>query len=147
MPDISDLTGRGGGVPLSRISDDAMFGYKVRQQLYPGEDSYFRANPNVAGMAAETNDVILNPYSQPSVNRGAVARNEALRLHLKNRGIKPDFQVTPQQREAFRGTAYETDEDALRATIAARIYSGDPSSLATAEQEAWLKALLSGQNR
>lgn len=122
--------------------DDGMFGYKVREQLFPGEDSYFRGNPHVAGMAAETGDVILNPYSPPEVNRGAVAKNEALRLHLRNKNIVPGFDPTPEQRQSFAGTAYANDDNALKATIAARIYSGDPSARATPEQQDWLRQFL-----
>ena len=120
---------------------DDLFGYKIREQLYPGEESYFRANPHVSGMAAETGDIILNPHSPADVNRNSVARNEALRLHLREQNIKPDFALTDEQRQGFAGTPYGNDEDALRATIAGRIYSGDPSARATPEQRAWVDQL------
>ena len=121
---------------------DPMLGYKKRDQLFPGEDSYFKANPHVAGMAAETGDVILNPYSPPGVNHDSVARNEAMRLYMRERGITPDFAVTPEQRQQFVGTAYGSDDAALRQTIAARIYSGDPSANATDEQKSYADALI-----
>lgn len=119
-----------------------MLGYKKRSQLFPGEDSYFKANPHVAGMAAETNDVILNPYSPPGVNHDAVAKNEAMRLYMREHGVTPDFAVTPQQRDQFAGTAYGSDDAALRQTLAARIYSGDPSANATDEQRAYTDQLM-----
>ena len=121
---------------------DPMLGYKRRSNLYPGEDTYFKANPHVAGMAAETGDVILNPYSPPGVNHDSVAKNEALRLYMRENGINPDFAVTPQQRQQFVGTAYGADDNALRQTIAARIYSGDPSANATDEQKSYTDSLI-----
>jgi hypothetical protein len=120
-----------------------MLGYAIRQNLFPGEDSYFKSNPHVAGMAAETGDVILNPYSPAGVNREAVARNEAFRLHLKNRNAAPDFAVTDEQRSAFKGTAYENNDHDLRSTLAARIYSNDPSARSTPEQQQWVQRFLS----
>jgi len=116
-------------------------GYKVREQLFPGEEAYFRSNPHVSGMAAETGDIILNPHSAPGVNREAVARNEAMRLWMRENKVVPDFEITPQQRSAFAGTAYANDDAALKQTIAARIYSGDPSAQATPEQQAYVQRL------
>lgn len=121
---------------------DPMLGYSIREQLFPGEDSYFRDNPHVAGMAAESGHVILNPYSPPTVNRDAVARNEAFRLHLQNKNVVPQFDVTDQQRQAFGGTAYGSDDNALKSTLAARIYSGDPSALATPQQQQWVQQFI-----
>jgi hypothetical protein len=121
---------------------DADFGYGIRRDLYPGENNYFAQNPQVAGMAAETGDVILNPHSSPDVNRDAVAKNESLRLLLRDLGMTPDFPLTDQQRGAFRGTAYQGQEGPMRETIAARIYSGDKSAYATPEQTDWLARFL-----
>lgn len=134
----------GGAVELAQPPTSGMFGYKIREKLYPGEDEYFKTNPHVAGMASESNDVILNPYSSPDVNRDAVARNEALRLHMRERGIVPSFEVTPEQSQSFRGTAYGSNPDAMKQTIAARIYSGDPSAMATDAQRRWLDGLIGG---
>lgn len=127
---------------MQRRGGDGMFGYQVRPQLFPGEDDYFRANPHVTGMAAETDDIILNPYAPSSVNRDAVARNEAFRLLLRHRGMTPGFPVSEQQRKAFRGTPYDNNETGLRETLAARIYSMDPSAMATPEQEEWVRHFL-----
>lgn len=123
-------------------SQGGMLGYLVRQKLYGGEQSYFQQNPNVAGMASESGHVVLNPHSPPDVNRDAVARNEALRLLIRDRAVTPGFGVTPQQRAAFQGTPYENNEGAMRETIAARAYSGDPSITPTPEQTNWLQWLL-----
>lgn len=124
-----------------------MLGYGIRKDLYPGESTYFQQNPNVAGMASDSGHVILNPYSPPGVNHDAVARNEALRLYMKDRGVVPSFDVTPEQQRAFQGTAYGSNPDALKQTIAARIYSGDPSARATEHQRNWLEVLMGGAER
>ena len=133
------MAGGGEGQP---VAPDRMLGYKVRNDLFPGEQSYFQSNPHVAGMAAETGDVILNPFSPPGVNHDAVAQNEAFRLHLRENKLDPAFDVTDEQRNSFSGTAYANDDTALRATIAARIYSGDPSAKATPQQQQWVDPYL-----
>jgi hypothetical protein len=116
------------------------FGVKQRTKLYPGEDEFFRANPKTSGMAADDEAVILNPYSGLSPQESqAVARNEAARVHMRKKDLTPTFDVTPEQRSQFKGTVYEKDERALRQTIAARIFSGDPSAKdATPEQRAFV---------
>jgi hypothetical protein len=116
-----------------------LLGYKVRDKLSKSERAYFKANPAVSGMAAETGDIILNPYAPHEVNKDAVARNEAFRLYLRDSNLDPQFAITDEQRRAFAGTPYEGDDKALRATIAARIYSGDPSAKATPEQTEWVR--------
>jgi hypothetical protein len=119
-----------------------LLGFGVRDSLYPGEEKYFRDNPTVGGMAAETDDIILNPYSPATVNRESVAKNEAFRLHLRKNGIVPTFQLTDEQREFFKGTPYEGNDNLIRETIAARMYSGDPSANATPEQVQWLQQMM-----
>ena len=114
-----------------------------RNKLFPSELDYFRANQNVAGMASESGHVILNPNSPPHINRDAVAKNEAFRLYLRKRGIVPNYELSGEQIKAFSGTSYGDNEGALKATIAARIYSGDPSAKATPEQIGWVKNLMS----
>jgi hypothetical protein len=119
-----------------------MLGYGVRKELYPGEQTYFQQNPNVAGMASESGHVLLNPHSPPGINKDAVARNEAFRLLLQDKAVTPAFGVTPEQRTMFAGTPYEGNEGAMRSTIAARAYSGDPSITPTQEQRSFLAKML-----
>lgn len=133
------MSGQGSEVQPGR---NDLFGYNVRQSLFPGEDAYFKANPHVTGMAAETNDIILNPYSDEHVNRDAVARNEAFRLYLRNKNITPGFGITDEQRRAFAGTGYASDDNALKSTIAARVFSGDASAHATPQQRQWVEYLM-----
>jgi len=103
---------------------------EVRTKLYPGEDEFFKQNPGTTGMAAEDNRVILNPYSGRSTQeRDSVTTNEQARILMRTgKAPKPDFDITDEQKKAFKGTAYEKDEQAMRETLAARILSGDPSA-------------------
>ena len=114
--------------------DDKLLGYKIRSKLFPGEDDYFKKNPNVAGMASfETDDIILNPYSRGR-NMEAVAMNEALRLKMAKENFVPNINISDKQKEFFKGTEYEGNEDAIKQTIFARIYSGDKSANSTEDQ-------------
>ena len=57
---------------------------------------------------------------------------------MHDQGTVPDFKISPEQKKAFVGTPFEKDEEAMKQTIAAKVYSGDPSALATPEQKAWV---------
>lgn len=95
------------------------------------------SNPHVAGMAAEDNQIIFNPYAK-GVNYNAVGQNEAARLWMRNNPTQFSFPLTNAQKAAFAGTPYENNEDALRQSILARIISGDSSAGAvTPEQQLW----------
>jgi len=100
-----------------------------RTQLYPGEENYFRQHPEVGGMAAQDNNVILNPYSTLSdQEKEAVYRNEAARLYMRARGT-PQFELTPDQARFLDSNTYaNASPDDRRATIIARALSGDPSA-------------------
>lgn len=119
------------------------YGVGLREQLYPGEETYFKANPNVAGMAAEDDRIILNPYSKLSpAEKSAVMMNEAARVHMR-RGLveAPRFDLTPEQEQAF-STYGDRKLDTMRQTLAARILSGDPSALTpTSDQLEYVKRL------
>jgi hypothetical protein len=119
-----------------------VYGVGVRDQLYPGEDEYFKANPNVTGMAADDDKIIMNPFSKLKDNeRQAVMMNEAARVHMRNKLIDaPNFELTPTQTEKFG--SYSKDPNDIRQTIAARILSGDPSAGdATPEQQEYVSRL------
>ena len=148
-PNANALTSMGmqGGITPAATGD--YYRYNVREKLFPGEDIYFKNNPHVAGMAAEDGRIIFNPYSRlSSKERHAVGRNEGARLFMRENGIVPDFVLNKKQREFFKGTKYETDEEAMKQTIFARYISGDPSAnldksqLAEAER---IKQLLNAQ--
>ena len=107
----------------------------VRKKLYSGEDKYFKENPNVTGMMTEDNKVIINPYSNLSdEEKQVVIRNEIIRLNFKNNNIIPNIKITDKQREFFKNTPYETNEDAMKQTIMARVLTNDPSVNPTQEQ-------------
>ena len=120
------------------------FGAEMRSNLFPGESEFFRSNPNVAGMAADDNKIVLNPFSALSEQeKQAVSLNEAARIFMRRNNTAPRFEITDEQRQQFQGTIYDGNDPALRATIAARIFSGDPSALnATPEQKAFAMSLL-----
>lgn len=125
---------------------------RMRQNLYPTEDSYFKQNPQVAGMAAEDNKVILNPYSQLSAQqKDAVALNEYSRIYMRENKIDPAFDLTPEQQKSFQtinqGKPYGSDLD-IKHTILARIISGDPSvGKPTPDQIKWANQIKQGMNR
>ena len=104
-----------------------VYGIGLRPDLYPSEDDYFKKNPHVAGMAAEDDRIIMNPYSKLSdAEKQAVMLNEAARVHMRRNFDAPRFSLTPAQTEKFKG--YSSNENDIRATIAARILSGDASA-------------------
>lgn len=85
----------------------------------------------------------INPeVFQDKRDANAVAINEALRLSMDDLGFEPKFAITPAQKKFFRGTAYASDESALRKTIVARIATHDTSVTPTPEQEAETVRLL-----
>lgn len=94
-------------------------------------------------MAAEDGSIILNPYSPlDEKSLSAVAKNEALRLKMHRDEFIPDIKITPEQLRFFKGTEYASSQQAMKQTILARIYSGDPSARATKEQIAALEEYL-----
>ena len=117
-----------------------IYGYSVRQAL-PSEHSFFFKNKNVGGMAADDGSIVLNPYTALSpAEQSAVARNEAARLYMRQKGYTLGFALTPQQKQTFAGTVYgdPANAEAARASIIARALSGDPSAgTLTPEQQTW----------
>ena len=120
------------GDAVQRLADGgqpagSMYGVEERRP-YDGELAYFRSNPHVAGMAAEDGRIVMNPFSRLSPEEAnAVRMNEAARVRM--RGNEPGFDLTPEQSRYLDSTEYKGASDAdRRATIAARILSGDPSA-------------------
>lgn len=106
---------------------NSLFGGIQQRQPYPSENDYFKGNPNVGGMAAEDNRVVLNPFSSLSPQEmEAIKRNEAARAYMRMHNVQPTFDMTPEQQTAFGG--YSPNSLDQRSTIAARIMSGDPSA-------------------
>lgn len=117
----------------NRSGDDSHNVSHLERAPYPGEDKYFKQNPNVGGMATEDGKIILNPYSSLSAEeKRAVAVNEMARLKMQSGDIdRPAFDMTPDQSDFFqtikRGSPYGSQQD-IRETIVGRILSGDPSA-------------------
>ena len=120
------------------------------------EKDWFYLNRGVAGRADwDSGAIVLNPYSTLSVEeKKAVLRNEGARLFMRYHGMQPKFKVTEEQRKAFgnysteEGFNYLDHPDALKETIASRIFSGDPSvPNPTEEQRAWTGLLIDSIKR
>lgn len=100
--------------------------YQHLREPYESELKYFKENPHVAGMASEDDKVIFNPYSDVHPkNSESIYLNEASRIYMRNSKNRPKFKLSKDQKEKFKD--YGNDED-IRETIAARIFSGDESA-------------------
>lgn len=112
---------------------------------FQGELDFFNKNKNVTGMATEDNKIILNPYSNLSEKqKDAVIKNEAARILIRSGKIeKPNFELTEDQFKFLENTPYKNaSEDDRRATIAARLLTGDISGQnATEEQMSYVSKL------
>ena len=111
---------------------------------YETELQYFKANPNVGGMATSDNKAILNPYSGLSdEEKRSVLLNEKARVYMRSGGPIPDFSITEDQQKTFGEYGQLQD---IKETIAGRIFSGDPSvEDATPEQKRWVDLFLKNQ--
>ena len=106
----------------------------------PQEDEldYFKKNPTVTGMATDDNRIILNPFSKlTDREKELVALNEAARIKMRTDAkLAPNFELTPEQSEFLNSNTYKQASDADRkATIAARILTGDPSAGTPTEEQ------------
>ena len=113
-----------------------------------GLDDYFKANPNVAGMAwggglngsdpKEPRVVAVNDYS-PNLKtpeaKASLIQNERIRHNMDENKWKATFAITPEQTEWAKSLgAYANNPDLLKQTIAARIATGDYVPSPTDEQ-------------
>ena len=102
------------------------------------ELDYFKNNPNVTGMATDDNRIILNPFSKlTDKEKELVALNEAARIKMRTDAkLAPNFELTPAQVEFLNSNTYKQASDQDRkATIAARILTGDPSAGTPTEEQ------------
>ena len=121
----------------------SIYGYQIRKP-FAGEDKFFKGRPDVGGMAAEDGKIVLNPYSSlKEQEKMQVAKNEAIRLWIRDNKPELPFEVTKEQSKAFSKTEYGSNPQALKETIVARILTGDPSSrAATPEQQSFANKLM-----
>ena len=98
----------------------------------------------VPGYAAEDGKIVLNPTPPPGINMNAIRLNEGARVFMRNNPeYQPAFDLTPEQTQALSTTDYANApiED-QRATLAARLLSGDPSAgTPTPEQRLFVERL------
>ena len=133
---------------LSAGFPKGVYGIGVRPDLDPGEDEYFKKNPHVAGMAADDDKIIVNPYSKlSSKEKDLLMMNEAARVHMRRNFDAPKFDVTEDQlnyplTDKIKMRDYSANMDDIRQTIAARILSGDPSAgVTTPSQQEYVQQL------
>jgi hypothetical protein len=114
------------------------------REPFEGELAYFKQNPNVSGMATDDNKVILNPFSGLKDSEyQSVAINESSRILMRKPQYRPNFDLTDEQVRFLDSTTYRNaSEDDRKATIAARLLSGDPSGgVPTSEQSVFVSDL------
>ena len=120
----------------------SIYGYQIRKP-FAGEDKFFKGRPDVGGMAAEDGKIVLNPYSSlKEQEKMQVAKNEAIRLWIRDNKPELPFEVTKEQSKAFSKTEYGSNPQALKETIVARVLTGDPSAMATPEQQSFANKLM-----
>ena len=124
------------------VEPQSIYGYQIRKP-FAGEDKFFKNRPEVGGMATEDGKIVLNPYSSlKEQEKMQVAKNEAIRLWMRDNKPKLPFEVTKEQAKAFSGTEYGSNPQALKETIVARVLTGDPSAMATPEQQSFASKLM-----
>jgi hypothetical protein len=97
------------------------------REPFQGEIEFFLNNPDVPAMATEDDAVIFNPFVEISKeDRSALHLNESVRIFLRQQRLDPRFSLTRDQSDRF--SSYSNDPRDQRATIIARMLSGDPSS-------------------
>ena len=102
-----------------------------RRNPFLSEMEYFSNHPEVAGMAAADDSVILNPMSGLNPRElESVAQNESARVRMRQMGSTPTFSLTPEQVKMFSGSEYAKPENQMNArrSILSRALSGDPSA-------------------
>jgi hypothetical protein len=120
--------------------------HELLREPTESEYEFFRDNPSVGGMASEDDRIIMNPDTSLSPEeQRAVQQNEWARIQMRQPGMTPQFSLSAEQASTLNGLPYydtASDED-RRSTIAARLYSGDPSGgKATPEQQKYLSKTL-----
>lgn len=124
------------------VEPQSIYGYQIRKP-FAGEDKFFKSRPEVGGMAAEDGKIVLNPYSSlKEQEKMQVAKNEAIRLWMRDNKPELPFEVTKEQAKAFSGTEYGSNPQALKETIVARVLTGDPSAMATPEQQSFANKMM-----
>jgi len=112
--------------------------YDLLREPFQSELDYFDKNRNVTGMAAGDNKIILNPYSSLNEQqKDSVIKNEATRILIRTGQVeKPSFDLTEEQNKYLDNSTYKNaGEDDRKATIAARLFTGDTSGQNATEDQ------------
>lgn len=108
------------------------------REPYEGELRFFNNRPDVGAMMTDDGRVIVNPNSQfTNEERDAIIRNERSRLFVKYGLVpEPTFALTKDQEQFLNSNDYNraTGKD-RRATIAARLLTGDESAQGSTEEQ------------
>ena len=107
--------------------DDPIPQYGGYRQPTQSELNFFKSNTNVGGYAAPDNKIVMNPYSNlTDREKRLVGLNEGARLFMRdNPSMVGNFGLTKEQERNFAN--YSDNIEDKRATILARILTGDPS--------------------
>jgi len=122
MPDVTKMT-------RNELDDyEYSFGYSMRKPS-KSEQEWFKEHKEIPGYAAEDGAIVLNPHVSlsPEQRRGVIM-NEASRLYMRENKVIPDFDITPEQIESFKGSPYEKNAEAMKQTLVGRIISNDKSA-------------------
>lgn len=142
MPGLPIFSAGYGKQNMISVEPKSIYGYQIRKP-FTGEDKFFKGRPEVGGMAAEDGKIVLNPYSSlKEQEKMQVAKNEAIRLWMRDNKTQIPFNVTKEQSKAFSGTEYGSNPQALKETIVARFLTGDQSSMATPEQQSFANKIM-----
>lgn len=117
--------------------------YPLLRDPYDSELDYFKNNNHVAGMATEDDKVIFNPYSEVIPNHSdSIYKNEASRIYMRQKGMRPDYEITQDQAKRFTG--YGEPQD-IKETIVGRGIAGDDSAGDLTDQQREFIKKLSNQ--
>lgn len=122
--------------------------YPERSADELGLGEYFKANPNLPGMAwgggmnntaqNEPRVVVANPFNpdmSDPVKRQGLLKLEAARHLMDEQDYAPQFKLTPEQQQWRKSLgAYATDDKAFKQSIISRLIVNDTVPGATDEQ-------------
>ena len=145
------------------MTNATAYGYPVKDAKELGLESYFKDNPNVAGMAWGGGEngsdpksprvLVPNPfnkYMSDPVKRDGLLKIEAARHLMTEKGYNPTFDIPKEQQSWRKGLGeYATNDLAFKQSIISRILSGDDVPNATKQQQDEAKkvqSMLDGQN-
>ena len=136
--------------PEDRGEGEQKYGYPVlsEDKVPAGIASYFKKNPQVAGMAwgggangsdaSEPRVIIPNKFnahmSDPERREGLI-KIEAARHLMYETKYSPKFEIAPEQQQWRKELGqYATDDTAFKQSIVSRLMAGDEVPAATKEQ-------------